>query len=368
MTEGLRTPLYDEHVRLGGKMVEFGGWLMPIQYSGILEEHRAVRERAGLFDVSHMGEIQLKGPDALRLLQYLITNDADGLAVGQAIYSPMCNAHGGVVDDLLAYKLGEEHYWLVVNAANFHKDLEWVQKHAGDMDVQVNDVAAQTAQLALQGPLAEKILQTLTNVQLGEIKFYHFVPDATVAGTKCLLSRSGYTGEDGFELYVSADGAVALWQAIMDAGRESGLLPCGLGARDLLRFEACLPLYGNELGDDISPLEAGLGMFVKLGKKDKFIGQDALQKQHGAVKRKLAGLVMLKRCVPRHGYEVQCGGKQVGHVTTGSYSPMLDKNVALALIDSQWASLGQQLEVIVRGRPYKAEVAAKPFYRKSYKK
>jgi aminomethyltransferase len=358
-----KTPLFDVYPNYGGKIINFGGWALPVQYSGILEEHVAVRTRAGLFDVSHMGEIEVKGADALANIQKWITNDASRLANGQALYSPMCYENGGTVDDLLVYRKGENDYLLVVNAANIEKDYEWVKQNSFG-DVKIVNVSEQIAQLALQGPLAEQTLQKITETDLSRIKFFWFLDGVQVAGVNCLVSRTGYTGEDGFEIYCAAEDVKTLWAAILKAGQEDGVLPVGLGARDTLRFEARLPLYGQELTADISPLEAGLGFFVKLDKED-FIGKAALvQQKEAGLKRKLVGFEMIERGIPRTHYEVEVNGRRIGEVTTGTMGPTVKKNIGLALIEAEYANIGQELDVVIRGKRVKAVIVKTPFYKR----
>lgn len=362
-----KTPLYEKHISLGAKMTEFGGWIMPLQYTGILQEHEAVRRRAGLFDVSHMGEVMIRGRGATEFIQKLITNDISGMREFQVIYSPMCYPDGGTVDDLLVYKCDAEQYLLVVNAANIEKDVEWITTHKLH-DVEVEDVSEQYAQLALQGPKSQDILQKLVDFPLDKIKFFRFVDGMNIAGVSALISRTGYTGEDGFEIYIPANSACKVWDAIMDAGEEFGVMPAGLGARDTLRLEAALPLYGHELSPDISPLEAGLDRFVKLDKPD-FIGREALVKQkERGISRNLVGLEMVDKGIPRQGYGVQVEGRSVGYITSGSFSPTLKKNIALALLDIQYAEEGFQVDVMVRNKALKAKVVKIPFYAKQYKK
>ncbi|AEG61489.1 glycine cleavage system aminomethyltransferase GcvT [Desulforamulus ruminis] len=356
------TPLYNVHQRAGAKMVEFGGWLMPIQYEGILKEHQAVRTAAGLFDVSHMGEIEITGQEAASFIQRMITNDLTRLSPGGALYTPMCHPGGGTVDDLLVYRLEDHRYLLVVNASNVAKDYQWLKDHAPE-GVKVTDVSESTVQLALQGPLALKILQKLTSVNLSEIKYFYFV-HGPVEGVPCLISRTGYTGEDGFELYFAAEQAEKVWQAILDAGVEEGVKPVGLGARDTLRFEACLALYGHELSDSISPLMAGLGWTVKFN-KGEFVGRENLLKEKEAgISHKLVGLEMLDRGIPRQGYPVNREGREVGWITSGTFAPTLGKNLGLAYVLAQWAEIGSELDVVVRGKPLKARVVPKPFYKR----
>lgn len=365
MAELKRTPLYPVYAKYGAKTIDFGGWDLPVQFSSIMEEHDAVRNRAGLFDVSHMGEVNVKGKDALKFLQYLMTNDVAKLEIGQAIYTPMCYPDGGIVDDLLIYRTAENDYLLVVNASNTDKDVEWIEKHL-EGEVEVTNISNKFAQLAIQGPLAESILQKLTSQDLQEIKFFRFKEDVEIAGKKALVSRSGYTGEDGFELYCAPEDVVALWEKLLEAGEPEGILPCGLGARDTLRFEAKLPLYGQELSPEISPLEAGLGMWVKVDKESDFIGKEFLkeQKQNG-VPRKIVGIEMIDRGIPRHGYPVFVDSEQIGEVTTGTQSPTLKKNVGLALIKTEYAKEGQEVFVEIRGKHVKAVIVKTPFYRRS---
>ncbi|AGT32765.1 glycine cleavage system protein T [Geobacillus genomosp. 3] len=360
-----RTPLFPVYARYGAKTVEFGGWEMPVQFSSIKEEHEAVRTRAGLFDVSHMGEITVRGRGSLAFLQKLMTNDVTKLRPGRAQYTLMCDENGGTVDDLLIYYKGEDDYLLVVNAANTEKDFAWLSEHI-DSDVELENISAQTAQLALQGPAAERVLQTLTDVELSALRPFSFVDDVEVAGAKALVSRTGYTGEDGFEIYCQAEDAIALWDAILTAGAEDGVVPCGLGARDTLRFEACLPLYGQELSDTISPLEAGLGFAVKTEKETPFIGQAALKQQKEAgLPRRLVGIEMIDKGIPRHGYRVYASGEEVGFVTTGTQSPTLKKNIGLALVKAEVAAIGQEVEVEIRGKRLKATIVPTPFYKRA---
>lgn len=363
-----KTPLFAAHEQLGGKIIDFGGWALPVQYTGILEEHKAVRERAGLFDVSHMGEINVQGKDSYPLVQKLITNDVAPMALHQVIYSPMCYPDGGVVDDLLVYKLADDHYLLVVNASNTDKDYDWIVEQSAGMDVTVSNISTEVAQLALQGPKAEEILQKLAAVDLSSIPFFFCRPDTMIAGVPCLVSRTGYTGEDGFEIYLPPENAETVWQAILAAGKDEGILPAGLGARDTLRFEACLPLYGHEISPDVTPLEANLGYFVKLH-KESFIGKEALaaQKEKGLT-RKQAGLKMIDRGIPRQGYPVKADGRVIGTVSTGSYSPTLNENIALALLSAEYVKAGTEVLVEIRGKDCKAEVVKTPFYKKNYKK
>lgn len=365
--EGRKTPLYESHLKQGAKMVEFGGWLMPVQYSGIIDEHHAVRSKAGLFDVSHMGEFIVEGDDSAAFINYVITNDVNNLAIGQILYTPMCYPDGGVVDDLLVYRLGAQKYLLVVNAGNIEKDFAWLKQHGAKFAVHLANISDDTGEVALQGPAAENILSALTETKLKDISYYWLKQDVMVAGVKCLISRTGYTGEDGFELYCAAADAVKLWNALLEAGRDYGLVPAGLGARDTLRFEACLPLYGHELAETITPLEAGLKPFVKF-EKGNFNGSATLssQYQHG-VKRKIVGLEMTGRGIARAGHICLVDGKSAGVITSGTFAPTLGKNLALALLDSRHTAPGTTLHVDIRGKQVEAVVIAKPFYRRNKK-
>jgi len=363
LTELKRTPLYELHVAAGAKMVDFGGWEMPVQYSGIIDEHQTVRQAAGLFDVSHMGEITVKGQGALAFLEKLLPNRIARLAPGQILYSPMCYDHGGTVDDLLVYKEDEEDYLLVVNAGNTDKDYQWIKAQA-PAGVEVENISAKVAQIAIQGPKATAILQPLTAVDLGSIRYYWFTR-GEVAGIPCIISRTGYTGEDGWELYCPPEQAAKLWQTILTEGAEAGLKPIGLGARDTLRFEAAMPLYGHELSEDISPLEAGLKRFIALDKPEDFIGKAALSAQEAAgLKRRLVGLEMIERGIARQGYPVVFEGREVGLVTSGTMAPTLGKNLALALVSKELAQPGQELGVMIRNKEVKAKVIALPFYKR----
>ncbi|MFC4356156.1 glycine cleavage system aminomethyltransferase GcvT [Chryseomicrobium palamuruense] len=356
----LRTPLYDLYASYGAKTIDFGGWDLPVQFSSIKEEHEAVRTKAGLFDVSHMGEVFITGSDSQAFVQNLVTNDISKLVPGRAMYAAMCYEDGGTVDDLLVYMMGENHYLLVVNASNIDKDVEWMNRHVTG-DVHIDNQSDQWGLLALQGPLSQQILQTLTETDLTEVKFFRFV-QGQVSGRDVLISRTGYTGEDGFEIYAKNEDLPALWEAIIEAGKSDGLLPAGLGARDTLRFEACLPLYGQELSKDISPLEAGIGFAVKLT-KDGFIGKEAIEKK--GQPRKLVGIEMIDKGIPRHGYPVFIGGQRIGEVTTGTQSPTLKKNIGLALLSNEFTEIGQELEVELRGKRLRAVVVPTPFYKRA---
>ena len=363
MTTLKRTPLYEAHAEAGGRFVPFGGWEMPVRYQqGIQQEHEAVRQRAGLFDVSHMGEIEVSGPDAIAEVNHLITNDLSRLAVGQALYSPMCNGAGGIVDDLVLYRTGEQQILICCNASNRAKDFEWIDRHVEKSTVV--DRGNEYAQLALQGPLAESILQPLTNAELSAVKRFHFV-EADVAGVSTIVSRTGYTGEDGFELYFEAAAAPTVWSALMTQGEPEGLIPVGLGARDTLRLEMKYCLYGQDINDETTPLEAGLSWTVKFDKQD-FIGKTPLvaQKSDG-VRRRLICFEVEGRGIPRPHYEVvDMAGVKIGAVTSGTMSPSLKKGIGLAYVETGHHRSGTQIQILVRGKPVPAVVVKPPFVNK----
>ena len=357
-----KTPLYEEHVRLEGKIVPFAGWLLPVQYAGVIAEHMAVREKCGLFDVSHMGELHLYGESAKDNLNYLLTNDYTEMAVGQARYSPMCNEQGGCVDDLIVYKKAEDDYFIVVNAANKDKDYAWMKAHLLP-GAALDDLSDGYAQLALQGPLAEKILRKISSdAQIPE-GYYTAAFDQQIEGVDCIISRTGYTGEDGFEIYLSPADAPVLWRRLLEVGEEDGLVPCGLGARDTLRLEAAMPLYGHEMDDVISPREAGLGIFVKLKKECDFIGKEALiAKGKPTIKR--VGLKVTGRGILREHQPVLLDGTEIGHTTSGTFCPFLGEPVAMALLPKEYSEIGTALTVDVRGRKVPVEVIKLPFYKR----
>ena len=356
------TPLIEEHRKAGAKLVPFAGFEMPVQYeAGILEEHRTVRQSAGLFDVSHMGEFDIRGDDALALVQRATTNDAAKIATGQAQYTVICREDGGAIDDCIVYRFADR-YMIVVNASNRAKDLAWIEDIARGFDVQVVDRSDEIALLALQGPRAQTILSGLTDTDLDAIRYYHFA-EGTVAGAPCTISRTGYTGEDGFELYVGAADAASLWQRILEAGDGVRVLPIGLGARDSLRLEMGYALYGNDIDENHTPLEAGLGWVVKLD-KGEFIGRDALAelKQTG-LRQKLVGFVLGDRGFPRHGYDVHHQGEPVGVVTSGIHSPSLQQGIGMAYVAAEASKPGTEIEILIRDRGYPAEVVRPPFYK-----
>ncbi|OMP66309.1 glycine cleavage system aminomethyltransferase GcvT [Domibacillus epiphyticus] len=365
-TELKKTPLYEIYKESGAKVIDFGGWALPVQFTGIMEEHEAVRKEAGLFDVSHMGEVIVEGKDAEAFINYLVTNDVTKLKLNEALYTAMCYPDGGTVDDMLVYRLENEKYLLVVNAANIEKDYVWIKQHAIG-DVKVENVSNQVAQIAIQGPKAESILQKLTDFDLSKIGFFKFAQGIKLNGIRnVLVSRTGYTGEDGFELYLEAEKAKEVWKNVLEAGKREGLKPCGLGARDTLRFEARLALYGQELTKEVSPLEAGIGFAVKTNKESDFIGKEALktQKEEG-LKRKIAGIEVTGRGIPRHGYKVISeDGKEIGFVTSGTHSPSLKKSLGLALIESEYAEIGKGLSVEIRNKKIPANVIKTPFYKR----
>ena len=363
-----KTSLFSSYKKHGGKLVDYAGWCMPVEFSGLTLEHEAVRTAAGLFDVSHMGEIEVKGKEAENYLQYLLTNNIETMHDNQVIYAFMCYENGGVVDDLLVYKYSAEHYLLVVNAANMEKDYKWMLGQKKNYQVEIDNRSEQISEVALQGPKAEAVLQKLTDTDLSKLSSFYLERDVKIAGANCLLSRTGYTGEDGFEIYLNHEDAPLVWDKILETGKADGVIPIGLGARDTLRFEAALPLYGNEISQDISPLEAGLGYFVKFDKGD-FIGREALlkQKQEGPA-RKLIGLEMVERGIPRHGYTVLSEGKDIGFITTGYHSPTLGKNIGFALVQQEYAKLGDIIEIQIRKKTAKAKIVDKRFYTKNYKK
>jgi aminomethyltransferase len=355
-----KTPLNEVEKELGGRMVDFGGWELPVQFSGILDEHEAVRTKVGVFDVSHMGEVTVRGNQALDLLQKTTCNDVSKLEDGRAQYNGLLYPTGGFVDDILIYQMGKDDYFVVVNASNTDKDYEWLAKAAGGMDVDVKNVSADYAQLAIQGPEAERVLQPMTDVNLAAIKYYRF-DQGTVDGAKAIVSRTGYTGEDGFEVYVSPDDAPRLMKKLA----EAGVKPCGLGARDTLRLEAKMALYGNDIDDTTTPLQADLAWIVKLEKGD-FAGRDVLQreKQDGPP-RKLVGFEMVDKAIARHGMQVVDGSEEIGIVTSGTHSPTLKKAIGLAYLPLDKSGQGNELTILVRGKEARARVVPTPFYKRA---
>jgi len=379
-----KTPLNAVHRELGGKMVDFGGWDMPVQYpAGVIEEHMATRTRAGLFDVSHMGEIWVEGPDAIPFVNGITTNDVTKLVDGQAHYSAFPNEEGGVVDDLLVYRFAEDRLLLVVNAGTTEKDWDWIQKHLPGGNASVSERAddapegtlpngrvsarnasAEYCQIAIQGPKALGVLQKLTDTELGPIKYYHFT-EGTVDRVEAIISRTGYTGEDGFEVYAAADKAEQLWNKMLETGASEGIQPCGLAARNTLRLESAMSLYGHELDDNISTLEANLGWITKLQKGD-FVGRDKIAAlKEGGLKRKLVGFEMKEPGIARDGFDIYVDDKKVGVVTSGSPAPFLKKNIGLAFVPPELANVGQEIRIDVRGKRLAAEVVPTPFYKRA---
>ncbi len=367
MEENLKkTCLYDSHVALGAKMSPFAGFIMPIQYTNITDEHNAVRHKVGMFDVSHMGEVFISGPDAEKYVNHIFTNDIRGFEPGKVLYGMMLHPTGGVVDDLLVYREFEpDHFLLVINAANIDKDYAWMLSQAEGYDVKIDNQSPVWGQIAVQGPESEKIVTEVLGLgKAADLSFYTYY-EAEWKGARMIVSRTGYTGEDGFELYTDIEGTKEIWQILLDAG----VVPCGLGCRDTLRFEAGLPLYGDELSDDITPVEAGLGMFCKLD-KEEFIGKDALvqQKAEGP-KKKLVGIELQDKAIPRATYPVETeAGEQIGVVTTGYHSISLDKSICFALVDAAYAPLGTKVMIRIRKKVFPGIVIKKRFYQTNYKK
>ncbi|MEJ2637702.1 MAG: glycine cleavage system aminomethyltransferase GcvT [Calditrichia bacterium] len=358
--EPKKTGLYDIHVSLGGKMVEFAGFLMPTQYTSMIEEHKKVRQSVGVFDVSHMGEVEVRGPKALEFVNYITINNAAKLELDQAQYTAMCYPDGGIVDDLICYRM-KDHYLLVINASNTQKDYDWIQKQQQNFDgVETKNISDSITQLAVQGKNAEAALQKLTKVDLSEIKFYWF-REGELGGVPMIISRTGYTGEPGFELYFDKKYSTEIWNKVFEAGREFDIAPIGLGARDTLRLEKKYCLYGNDIDQTTNPLEAGLGWITKLAKGD-FVGRDALLKvKEEGLKRKLMGFVVEGKMIPRHGYPIEIDGKQIGVVTSGCYSPILNQNIGLGYVATEYAEIGQELTINGRGRLLPATIVKMPF-------
>jgi aminomethyltransferase len=365
--ENKKTCLYDEHVALGAQMSPFGGFIMPIQYTSIIEEHNAVRNECGVFDVSHMGEVLISGTDAERFVNHIFTNDVTAMPIGKILYGMMCYEDGGVVDDLLVYKKADDRFLLVINAANIDKDIEWIEGHAKNFDVFVADQCDYYGQLAIQGPDSERVVEEVLEIPCKELSFYTFEEIIAYQGTSenIIVNRTGYTGEDGFEIYGMKSFIREMWDKLIKSGRCK---PCGLGCRDTLRFEVGLPLYGDELSADISPIMAGLGIFVKLD-KEEFIGKEALaiQKAEGT-KMKLIGIELAGKAIPRHGYKVLCEGEEIGEVTTGYNSISTGKSVCMALVNTEHSKLGTEVEVQIRKKTFKGVIVKKRFYAKHSKK
>jgi aminomethyltransferase len=368
-----KTALNAAHRRMGAKMVEFNGWDMPVEYpsgGGIIAEHMAVRTRAGVFDVSHMGDIRISGPQALEATQHIIMNDASRLAIGQAQYSALLYPQGTFVDDVIVHRLGERDFLLVINAGTREKDFNWVRDNVRGFQCAAQNLSDDFTQIAIQGPRAQEVLQKLTDADLRAVKFYWFTHGAVCGLQDILIARTGYTAEDGFEIYVPADEATSarVWNEVLEAGKELQVLPCGLGARNTLRLEGKLPLYGHEISDTINVWEAGLDRFCKMEKGD-FVGREALQRARaGGLKRTLVGLEMMERGIARDGYKVlDEAGREVGYVTSGSYAPFLKKNIALAYVPPVLSEVGTAVKVEIRGQGVGATVVPTPFYRRPKK-
>jgi aminomethyltransferase len=362
-----RTPLYEAHLKARARMVPFSGWEMPVQYTGIVEEHRTVRSAIGLFDVSHMGEFEVEGPGALAALQTLTTNDVAALAEGQIQYSLLCSPAGGIVDDLTLYRLGPNRFMLTVNAGNIDKDWAWVTEQSAGQGARWRNISAETGLIAVQGPKAEALVQRLADRDVLSLGYYRFAHGA-VAGVPTLISRTGYTGEDGFELYLPATSTSRVWEALLDAGRDDGVAPIGLGARDTLRLEMRYALYGNDIDETTNPLEAGLGWVVKPA-KGAFLGRDAIEKMRASgVPRRLVGLEMADRAIARHGYPVQKDGAPIGVVTSGSFGPSVERAIALAYVATAHAAVGTDVDVEIRGQARPGRVVRTPFHPSRVKK
>ncbi len=356
-------PLESQHIAAGGKMVEFAGYSMPVQYTGIKEEHHAVRNRVGLFDVSHMGEVEFRGPDALAAVDRLITNDISNLVDGQAMYTAMCHENGGIVDDLVVYRLAQDRVFICVNAANREKDFEHMKAHKMAGNFEMLDRGDEFAQLAIQGPLALQVVQAITDIDAAAIPYYH-AKDGKVAGIDCLVSRTGYTGEDGFEVYIPVAGVKAVFDGLMEAGTPVGMQLCGLGCRDTLRLESKFLLYGNDMNDETNPLEAGLGWVTKLDRATNFVGKSAIQAiKTAGVTRRLRGLVLQDRGVIRHDYPIFVGDKEAGIVTSGGYSPTLEQSIGLGYIAVEHCD-AERVDIEIRGRRLSATTTKKPFYKR----
>lgn len=356
-----KTPLYDKHVELGGKVVDYSGWFLPVEYTGLVDEHETVRNNVGLFDVSHMGEFDVKGKDALAFINYAFTNDYTDAEDYKILYTLLCAEDGGIIDDLLIYKYNDEHFLIVPNAANVEKDYAHLSKIAKDFDIEFKDISEDVGEIAIQGPKAQEVLSKVIDYNFDDIKYYYFMDNIKYKGWDVLISRTGYTGEDGFEIYGNAESTVALWDDLMEAGKDYGIKPAGLGSRDTLRFEASMPLYGNEMAEDINPLEAGLKFAVKFD-KDDFIGKEALIAiRDDGRKRKIVGLELEGKRIPRHGYEVQKDGERIGVITTGYRPPTVGKSIANALVDVDSVQLGDEVEVIIHKKPNKAKVITRKY-------
>ena len=361
---GKRTPLYEEHLRLNGRIVTFGGWDMPVQYTGLADEHETCRTKVGLFDVSHMGEIVVKGQGALRFLNGLVTNDVGRIKDGQAQYTVMCYENGGCVDDLIIHRVNANEFFICVNASNIENDFDWIKSHA-PTGVSVDNLSDQYSQIAIQGRFAQEILQKVSTAPLDNIKYYWFT-DGEILGVRGYIARTGYTGENGFEVYIPSEDGPKLWRALLEIGSSYGIKPCGLGARDTLRTEMKFPLYGHEISQALNPLEAGLGWVVKFDKGD-FVGSAALKElRTNGMKRSLVGLVTTGKGIPRQGYIVEAGGAPIGVVTSGTLSPSLKQGIAICYVDNAFQKIGTEVDVVIRDQRIKHRVVETPFYKRNY--
>ncbi len=364
-----QTALIEEHRKLGGRLIDFGGWELPVQYTGLMDEHLACRSAAGLFDVSHMGEVIVEGADAEKFLYHLVSNDASKIEIGMAQYSALCRPEGGIVDDIIVYRRGQDRYFVVVNASNTDKDFAWMLKihKEGGFTCRLENESSKWSQIAVQGRFAEQIVQALTSATLSAVKPFRFVEN-TILGIPAIIARTGYTGEDGFEIYVAWNEGPKVWQALLGEGTPLGMKPCGLGARDTLRLEVKYPLYGNELTDETNPLEAGIGFATKLDKTD-FVGKAAIVAAKAAgLKRKLVGIEIKGAGIPRHGYKLfdEVGTTEIGFLTSGTHSPSLKKPIGIAYVTSSHAEIGTKLLVEIRANKIPAEIVATPFYKRPY--
>jgi aminomethyltransferase len=359
-----RTPIYEEHKKLGGKIIDFAGWEMPVQYTGIADEHKAVREFTGLFDVSHMGTFEISGKDAAEFLDYLTPSDISKSADGKATYSLLLKENGTIIDDIIIYRFSEKKFYMVVNASNLEKDFGWIKKHLKG-EVNLTDRSKDFTLLAIQGPKTAAILSKVTNTDLSTIKKFHLAEINIKGVGTATLARTGYTGEDGFEMFVTADKATKLWNTLIEIGKDDGLKPIGLAARDTLRLEMKYALYGHELSEDTNALEAGLRWIIKFKKSSDFIGKEALKKiRSEGVKRKLVGFKMVERAIPRHGYAIVCDKRTVGRVTSGTFSPSLGEPIGIGYVEAGLAGLGTKFSIDIRGKERLAEVVETPFYKK----
>ncbi|MBW2989112.1 glycine cleavage system aminomethyltransferase GcvT [Candidatus Woesearchaeota archaeon] len=356
----MKTPLYEEHLKLGARIIDFEGWQMPVYYTNLIEEHISTRKDAGIFDICHMGELFVEGKDAFDLVQSMITNDLEKLQDNSAFYSCMCLADGGVIDDLFVYRFDKQKFMLVVNASNIEKDFDWLLANKGNFDAAVSDRSAETAKIDLQGPKAGLILQKSASISLESLKRFSFA-EAEIAGVPAIISRTGYTAEDGFELYFEPEKAADIWRLLLSDGKSLGLKPVGLGARDTLRMEACYSLYGHELRKDVSPFEAGIGFTVKIDKGD-FIGKDALSTSKENIQRKIMAFEMLDKAIARKDYKAFKDGKEIGCITSGSFSPTFKKPIGMAMLAAEEAHEGNVIEIEIRGKLHKAVIVKRPIY------